>query len=568
MAKVPFSPEPSVAPSTSSLGRQESSASPAAFGSGLATGLADIGQSEEQSGTSLAQHAVVFQQINNKTEGDEQFTNYIKGSNDLLYGDGKTPGYYDLKGQAAIDAFPYMQAKLVQLRGDIANKSSNPVVRQEFEANSRRLESYSMGDMSRHAAQERNVWIANTNDGKAAAGAQMAVLGYNDPAKVAAGLDIQHDAIAQQAVLQGKPPEWIAQQYAEAQSKTYAGVIEREAVDNPYGAMASYKANQDKMLAPEIVSVGNHLHSILQPIQADDLANKIMSNFSFTDNDPRAHLDDVLKQVKDSGADPRVQKMAESTIRGQIGMIASAQVAQHRDAYNNTASAILGDPNNRSSAPSSWAQYVARNPNWQDDWSKLRPSEQDHFVDMLAANGSGKRIVPTDASEKLYATLRGEALSDPQKFLSQNVSEAGGGVLPYSDRRSLMNLQAQIANKAPPNQDITHAMSVVNTTLGVNKIVTDQDEHNQFTGRMMDNIETFEKVHGRKPNDADIVKMGQQLLLTTSHSFFGGDTKAYQVPAIPEADRSLILDAYKTKGLPVPDEQQIMSTYQAKHGKR
>lgn len=284
MARVPFD-LPSQGVSTAPLAKQQApGATPEAFGSGLAAGLADVGKAESGIGDMLAQHAVAFQQIDNKAEGDNLYTEYLNKTNTLNFGDGKTPGYTDLKGYAAVQAYPKVREQLLAARDEISAKATNPIVRQMFDQDSRRLASYSLGDMSRHASTERQRYLSDTNAGVIATTQNDIALNYEDPQRVNNGIAVINGQLAERGQMEGWDPAKIAQEQTKATSAALQSVIERTADKDPFRARDMYHQLQPKLDAASQLHLDNFFKQTLNPLEGYNSAQTIVrGNISIPD---------------------------------------------------------------------------------------------------------------------------------------------------------------------------------------------------------------------------------------------------------------------------------------------
>lgn len=277
MPKVPFDPIPDGGLNTAPLTKQNINPSAASFGGGLAAGLEDVGGALEQQGGALAQHAIAFQQINNKAEGDNLYTEYLNKTNTINYGDGKTPGFFDLKGATAMAAFPKARESLMAVRDEIAGKATNPIVQQLFDTDSRRLASYSLGDMSRHAASERQSYIKDTSNGVIASAENDIGLNFHDTQRVNHNLAVINGQLTEQAGLEGWSPEKLASTTAIATSKGLSTVIQRTADEDPFRARDMYRMNSDKFTAADSLHLDNFFKTTLNPLEGYNTAHTIVN---------------------------------------------------------------------------------------------------------------------------------------------------------------------------------------------------------------------------------------------------------------------------------------------------
>ena len=731
MPQVPTDFAPNQTPSEGSVGRQDINVNGNTFGGGLAAGLSDIGDAYEKQGDMLAQHAVTLQNIDNKASSDNAYVNLMTQANSLLYGDGKTPGYSDLQGKNAVDAFPKARDTLLQIRENVAGTLPNKATQLLFDADSRRLTANFLSSMSTHAAQQQRQYVTDTHAGMIDAAQSNAVLNYKTPGAVDNALNIQAQAIAQEGVVQGKPPQWVMNQTELAKSKTYSDVAKRIAVDDPFAGQDYFHQHMGDLTAADQVSLGQYFHSVTQPAAAWNIATNVINgghvvaakdfddaivnvgehgkvgqvspagalgpgqimpataaaiaqkagipfdadklkndpaynkqirlayenellqrfggnqvlaaaaynagpgvvndwiygtnnsgknqsllrlgdpvkgettNAAFMAQIPFQETKDYAQRVSDSlgqqsgvaltsydvkdhlgdlvaaGANaatyaqpgqPIFSKLVEENIRNQVGVISQMQTAQRVEANGRLSTIVMGGPTGAMQKPRSWGEFTQINPNWQEDWQKLKPAEQGHLLNMIANNGSGKSVQPSQESMLLNAKLIGESISNPHQFLAENFNSGPNQILPYADRRALMDKQATLASRPQPNEDILHAVSIAND-MGLSNVVDkNTDAHNMFVGRLSTDIDTFNAVHGRKPNDSDIQKMVTGLMLTTKSHVFGANDHEFesayagQISQIPTADRAAIVQAYSNHYGHEPSAGQIVYYYGKKHG--
>jgi soluble lytic murein transglycosylase-like protein len=184
MPNVPYSPVPGVVPSTSAPGDYLNiQASPNDFG-------AQIGQAEERAGSTLQQTSDTFnqatlqkQQVINNVGSDAAFNKFQSKTQDILYGvagDSSQPGYYSLRGQAAVDARPGVLQALDEARTGIRDGLPNQVQQLGFDESSRRLNMYSTAGVGSHSDQEFNRFAIETQTASLDIKARAVANAYND----------------------------------------------------------------------------------------------------------------------------------------------------------------------------------------------------------------------------------------------------------------------------------------------------------------------------------------------------------------------------------------------------
>lgn len=160
MAAVPNQVVPSVAPPAAPPDTyQRIQTSPDEFGAGIAQGLERIGQG-----------ALAASRFFGEVAADDAYNQYASRVQKLLAGDPEktvigpdgTPqpdlGYLGLRGRDALDAHPQVAAEMERLRNELRAGMQTPAQQLMFDRETRRLQSYKLGEAARHAEGQANVW--------------------------------------------------------------------------------------------------------------------------------------------------------------------------------------------------------------------------------------------------------------------------------------------------------------------------------------------------------------------------------------------------------------------------
>lgn len=203
-------------------------------------------------------------------------------------------------------------------------------------------------------------------------------------------------------------------------------------------------------------------------------------------------------------------------LRGDVKLINQAQsqfmtnISQARTLHNVTVDAaqqrLIGaaSANNVNDV----ARLTTLYPGALEDWNTLSPKAQQAFTNNLTAQANKWDPVKQDR----YFALKGEAQSNPQAFLMRDITEED---IPFSAQKELFNLQQKIkkagALDAFKNISINRALANPIIKMGVKDL--NEDEKLVFTGAMMGELEQWAASNpGKKPTDADLQKMGNDLL--------------------------------------------------------
>lgn len=155
MAQILFTPtlavEPRPAPPSD---YQNIQTAPQQFGAGVAAG-------EEKLGAGLSTASHFFGEV----AADQATNGWQDETTKILYGDpasGK-PGYYALKGQAAMDEQPRVSAQIQQLRNQYRGQLGTAGQQLQFDQNTRRMQFYLLSEVGRHYDNQSNLWAAQVN---------------------------------------------------------------------------------------------------------------------------------------------------------------------------------------------------------------------------------------------------------------------------------------------------------------------------------------------------------------------------------------------------------------------
>ena len=167
MARVPYMPVPTApvaSPPARSSDYQRIDASPSAFGAQVGAAAEKTGEQIEQGTGELSQAFLQRQNYFNEIAADNAVNNYQDTLTKLQYGDPNDPskpGFYSLKGDAAMRAYQGVTAEAEQTRQQIRSQLNLPQ-QKAFDAASRRMQSYALGDLGRHYNEQLNTYSIQT----------------------------------------------------------------------------------------------------------------------------------------------------------------------------------------------------------------------------------------------------------------------------------------------------------------------------------------------------------------------------------------------------------------------
>ena len=241
MPIVPGDPfVPSVMPQGQMIYNTIDSATPESFGG-------QVGQTLQQAGNMLAQHAIQRQQLLNETNVNDIYTNQFSPAARDIY-----QNYMKLGGKDAEARFPEFQQQMSDLRTQTRANLPNPMQQKAFDAiSTRRLEA-DLDGMARYAAAQTKSWQWNTHTAMIQNLTADAEAHYNDPHRLKELTDRLDKETANYANSHGWSDEVYEYQIHKNNDRLWSAVINRQALTDPEGALTTYRdASSLKRLSGE-----------------------------------------------------------------------------------------------------------------------------------------------------------------------------------------------------------------------------------------------------------------------------------------------------------------------------
>lgn len=273
MAKVPYSPVPSVGATSDAAPNIGVRAVPDAFGASEAEGKRALGNALERAGDEIFQRAMALQDIQNKAEADDADTEYILATGKLH------AEYNSLQGKAAVDAFPKYQQDLTRLRDEIGNKLTNSASKRMYDSSSRGLLNRTIFNGAGHAASQNKRWAVGTSEAKVKALGDQAMAMPSDNGAFAASLETVKAEVREQAGLMGWGPEQTEQATTERISDLWSKRIEGMAKGEPFKAkkLLDEATKAGGLRGEQIAKTTNFVQQQLYTVGARNISHDISS---------------------------------------------------------------------------------------------------------------------------------------------------------------------------------------------------------------------------------------------------------------------------------------------------
>lgn len=286
------------------------------------------------------------------------------------------------------------------------------------------------------------------------------------------------------------------------------------------------------------------------------------------------NLPSILAQVDAAYPGPENaarREQAEQRVLAAVGRVKTAQDAQYAQTSDRLLTA-LADPS-VDSLPALQKAY----PGAASDLASL-PQGSSYWQGIQRGMKANANQVTPERLD-IRSQLDGEIANDPKGFADKGPGYILGMDIPPAWQKDYIDKQAKIASKnaAVSNPSINHALSVapVAEALKAANIRKGTDDYNQFTGSLMGEIEHFVDVHGRKPNDKDLMNISGELLARQNQTMelpgglFGvtWQSQGQQAFRVPDESRQAIIEQFrKLKGFD-PNSQTVSEIYWSTHAR-
>lgn len=320
-----YSSVPSVNPSSGGTGaREQISASPLAFGAGVAQGLGEVGKGLEHAANTTIDVMSTQAQLDANTHAAEV---HSWQSDQVTSAQEK---FLSLRGKAALEALPDFKKNIDDLHKQARDQAGNQYTAQLIDQQGRRLIDTSFSAASRHAANERKTWETKTAVDSAQSYGNRAVLAatqspapnIGDDVTVQHGLANSDNEVRNLFHGQGYEEPAIEAEVQKNRGRNVKSIVEQIAGADGSADAASpghvkrafdfYKSQEDKIDAGSRVAITNFLRGPLNQIAGVKIAEETMGRTS----GPAAPLDIAKRFV---GAEEHAQREVISSAIGKIG---------------------------------------------------------------------------------------------------------------------------------------------------------------------------------------------------------------------------------------------------------
>lgn len=319
-----YSSVPSVNPTGGTGAHEQISASPAAFGGGIAESLGTLGRGIDSAANAGIDIATQQAQIDSRTHGAELHSWASDRFTD------KETEFFSLRGKAALDKLPEFKQQIEDIRKDAIGQAGNPFTQRLVDDQIRGMVDKSYYAASRHAAGERKSWETKTAVDSAQSYGNRAVLAatqsaapsVNDDVTVQHGLANSDNEVRNLFHGQGYDDPAIEAEVSKNRGRNVKSIVEQIASADgsadgasPGGvkrAFEFYKSQEEKIDAGSRVAIQNYLKAPLNQIAGRKVAEDTMGRFA-AGGTP---LEIAHRFV---GAEEHAQREVLSNVIGKVG---------------------------------------------------------------------------------------------------------------------------------------------------------------------------------------------------------------------------------------------------------
>lgn len=302
---------------------------------GASANIERAAQKVDEVGNVLANEAVKAQMEDNERAAKKADIALSEKMRAIMFGDGtpENPGFYGLKGEAALAAYPKVREQMAEARKQIGGTLTNVKAREMFELSAAGRFDTEGRSMDRHNMQERVVAANTVGETRISAAISDGVNGRSDPARVAQSEAIINGEVHSAAARNGWTPEVAAAKLKDERSKLYAQMVSAELVVNPMNAQRMYDQYKAVMDGPTRTAIEKALEVGVVRAASQTATAKI-----------QAEGGSITEQIKKAKAitDPKVQDETVQRLQHDWSFQEQVKEKARRDATRGAWQTIVG----------------------------------------------------------------------------------------------------------------------------------------------------------------------------------------------------------------------------------
>jgi hypothetical protein len=468
-----------------------------AFGGGQA--LTDLKANVSQLGETEKQFSEQKKQADN-TRVMSAYDTLTQAKNNLIFD--PQSGAMTKKGQDAATVTSDYGAQFAKAADQLQANLSNDDQRAMFARVRQKVEGELNLTLEKHTFQETERYNKEVVDSSLKTTQDDATLNYYQPGKIDQSVQTVRGLAAKQAQSEGiTDPSLVEERQKQAQSKVYAGVLERMMSTDDPGARGFYAAIQGQMTADDRASIDKTLKSSTIAMESQTKADAIM----------REHQD--LPSALGAAREMEPGDLRTKTIQAIKDRHADDETAK-RD-FDRTrfdqASDIVEQSKGQTMPPVTLLGGMS---------SDLRAKLEDRARQLRAG-------VTADQAGPKYIALMNMAANEPQKFKALNLNEVRGQVTP-AELTHFVGMQTDLQS-GKSNQALTvhrSAQTIAAQTADAIGLKGDPEARKVFTDQFIARVNQRQELNGGKPlSDEQMTSEADRMVMPAVKGFFGGVSK-------------------------------------------
>lgn len=554
MAKVPYSPAPSVEQSQIAQPNISVDAPSEAFGGGIAKGIGDLGAQVSRSADELFSRAAAMQELANQSEARDADTQYTIEAGKLH------AAYSTLSEQDAVAAYPKYAQDLQGLRNSVKTKLTNPDAMRRFDASSQGSMAQLIFSGAGHAAEQNKKWSLGTIQSQIDLDASSVHDNPFDDASFEQKLTRTKANAAQLSDHSGFDIGGAEEQELtkKAVSRLWSERITGASRQEPFKAVQMLEANRAEMTDADYKQADV---SVRSETRASGSANIAEQSYDPSGSKTFEQMEETAR-AKAKALDPDDPVLEKNSVTALKGLYRDKQYIEAQETNNNRATVREGILDGVKTE-----QELRADPKIASAIDNLPAS------DRLAIPGQINRY--NDARDKTtqqdnYLQLWGKSNNDVEGFLNTDVTKYN---LSQPDMRKLMAQQQKIKDEQGGDPRVGHAINILRGSMGSQlealgvyaRTSNNMDEYDKFTGAVQSALDVWNQEHGKPPTAQDIIQeIGPRVVqqrAEPSWTHLWSNQRGFFDQDIPDAVATKIKADVVAKGGVEPTDEQVYKAY-------
>lgn len=508
MANVPYTPVPSVSPTSHAQSRYNVSASEASFGGDVGRALGSLGGNIQRAGDELFARGLAMQELYNRSEANEADAQYMEVLGKLH------AEYNSLQGKDAVTAYPKYIDDIKEAQKKIREGLSNDASRRLFDTSSKGTMGRSIFNGAGHAATQNKKYHISSIDSDIQSQTDLAATSDN-PREVESARAKLKNLSQQRSALLGQDPETASLQEKTINSSLDFEVIRHMSRTEPLKAAEELEKRKSGMVAKDYDRALTVVDNAKRSVGSINIAQEVLAAHLDEDGKPTASFDKMQQEAerKAKAIAPNDAVMVKYTSDALRGLYNQKIYADKQFRWDNTQTVDAAIQ----TGVKDIQQLRALSPEVATAIDNLPKSEQLKLPARINAYNAARDKV---ANQESLTRISGLRNNDVESFLNLDPTDPKL-MLNQSQQRQV--LEWQRTDKKNQNSDprvqralswLRHARGGELAALGVyRRDNKNPDDYDQMTGTLQSALDLWQQSHGKPPSYDDVINViGPQVI--------------------------------------------------------